>query len=94
MIDIKRLSLALAQLSSEHCPICAADDGWWARMTPEERVEHVHEVLDAAMRSLEPPNGCRHRLAEGQYWAFCGEKDMGHTLPALCRECGGEFERA
>lgn len=36
--------------------------------------------------------GCRKRLAPGQWWAFCGETDMGQTAPALCTECGGEFK--
>lgn len=41
-----------------------------------------------------PPNndGCRRRLAKGQHWAFCGETDMGQSLPALCTECGGPFK--
>lgn len=33
--------------------------------------------------------GCRRTLAPGQYWGYCGETDMGHTLPVLCTECGG-----
>lgn len=37
--------------------------------------------------------GCGARLAPGQHWAFCGETDMG-SLPALCTECGGEYQRA
>lgn len=37
---------------------------------------------------------CGHTLAKGQWWNFCGETDMGQTLPALCTECGGEFKRA
>lgn len=36
--------------------------------------------------------GCRRQLAPGQWWSFCGETDMGQTLPALCRECGGDLE--
>lgn len=36
--------------------------------------------------------GCRKRLATGQWWTFCGETDMGQTLPALCTECGGEYK--
>lgn len=35
---------------------------------------------------------CNKTLAEGQWWAFCGETDMGQTSPVLCTECGGEFE--
>lgn len=36
--------------------------------------------------------GCGKDLAAGQYWNFCGETDMGQTLPALCIECGGKYE--
>ena len=39
-------------------------------------------------------DGCGRRLAAGQYWTFCGETDMGQTMPALCTECGGECELA
>lgn len=35
--------------------------------------------------------GCKRKLAYGQWWSFCGETDMGQTVPALCTECGGEF---
>jgi hypothetical protein len=38
------------------------------------------------------PDGCKRKLAAGQYWSFCGETDMGQSLPALCTECGGEFK--
>ena len=34
-------------------------------------------------------HGCGKQLAKGQWWGFCGETDMGQTLPALCTECGG-----
>lgn len=37
---------------------------------------------------------CGRKLADGQYWHFCGETDMGQTLPALCIECGGQFKLA
>lgn len=43
-----------------------------------------------------PPSyqaGCRAKLAPGHHWRFCGETDMGQTLPALCKQCGGEYER-
>ncbi len=36
--------------------------------------------------------GCRKRLAPGQWWAFCGETDMGQSAPALCTNCGGEYK--
>lgn len=35
--------------------------------------------------------GCGRALADGQYWVYCGETDMGQTGPALCTGCGGEF---
>ena len=38
--------------------------------------------------------GCGRILKEGQWWGFCGETDMGQTLPALCKECGGEYKIA
>jgi hypothetical protein len=46
-----------------------------------------------AARGLPNPDGCRARLAPGQHWGYCGETDMGQTLPALCTQCGGEFRR-
>lgn len=39
---------------------------------------------------LDAPTGCRRNLAPGQWWNFCGETDMGQTLPFLCTECGGK----
>lgn len=36
--------------------------------------------------------GCRRRLAPGQWWTYCGETDMGQSLPYLCTECGGDLE--
>lgn len=38
--------------------------------------------------------GCGADLAPGQWFTFCGETDMGQSLPALCIECGGSFKRA
>lgn len=38
-------------------------------------------------------SGCGAPLAEGQWWSFCGETDMGQSLPALCTVCGGKFKR-
>ena len=38
--------------------------------------------------------GCGKRLAKGQWWGYCGETDMGQTLPALCTECGGQYKLA
>ena len=36
--------------------------------------------------------GCRKPLAKGQWWSWCGETDMGQTMPALCTECGGSYK--
>lgn len=38
--------------------------------------------------------GCKRKLAEHQYWWWCGETDMGQGSPALCTECGGEYKLA
>lgn len=51
----------------------------------------------AAIRALDGsrvPAGCKRRLADGQWWHFCGETDMGQTLPVLCTECGGQMKLA
>ena len=34
---------------------------------------------------------CYEKLADGQWWGYCGESDMGQTEPVLCTECGGVF---
>lgn len=55
------------------------------------------KLQELAVRQLTPAaqrKGCRKKLAEGQWWKFCGETDMGQTLPALCTECGGEHKLA
>lgn len=35
-------------------------------------------------------SGCRKKLAQDQWWNFCGETDFG-SVPALCTCCGGEY---
>lgn len=35
--------------------------------------------------------GCREAIKDS-WWNFCGETDMGQTLPVLCKRCGGEFD--
>ena len=30
---------------------------------------------------------CGAKLADGQWWAFCGETDMGQGSPVLCEVC-------
>ena len=40
-------------------------------------------------------NGCKAKLAPDQWWNFCGETDMGQTLPVLCEMCEpGGLKRA
>lgn len=34
---------------------------------------------------------CNKPLADGQYWTFCGETDMGQTEPVCCTRCGGQL---
>lgn len=43
---------------------------------------------------LEGEKGCGRQLAPGRWWGWCGETDMGQTAPALCVECGGDYELA
>lgn len=59
----------------------------------EERMALLYRaMLPSAPKPAREP--CRRKLAPGQYWAFCGETDMGQGEPALCKECGGEFTLA
>jgi hypothetical protein len=42
--------------------------------------------------SLAPEfRGCLGRFKDSQWWRYCGETDMG-SMPALCTQCGGQFE--
>lgn len=34
---------------------------------------------------------CGRKLADSEWFKFCGETDMGQTMPALCTECGGSY---
>lgn len=61
-------------------------------------------------RARFPREGCGRRLAPGQYWEFCGERNVGmegavmaglgggefakKASRGLCRECGGLWELA
>ena len=38
--------------------------------------------------------GCGASFAPGQWWHFCGETDMGQTLPVFCTRCGGTYKLA
>ena len=64
---------------------------------PEECPACTRALIDAidskvGRAGFPKPAGCRRRLAPGQWWNFCGETDMGQTLPALCTDCGGELK--
>lgn len=64
---------------------------------PPDKPEECSECTDAFLSAIkstaskEPNTCCGKKLKKGQWWSFCGETDMGQTLPALCTECGGEF---
>ena len=34
--------------------------------------------------------GCGRKVAVGQWYGFCGDRDMG-CAPALCEKCGGDL---
>ncbi|THD06117.1 hypothetical protein B1991_14335 [Rhodanobacter lindaniclasticus] len=54
-------------------------------------------LRELVSKLTDPPRarkGCRRALAGGQFFTFCGETDMGHTLPVLCTECGGTMRLA
>lgn len=61
------------------------------RLTPDPALEDKWNLTWPSLKTQQK-RGCRKRLALGQWWAFCGETDMGQTAPALCTECGGEFK--
>lgn len=77
----------------------------WVLYAGDEWGEALAECEGEFIGPLEPPgsaakapifsvqDGCRAKLAPGQHWSFCGESDMGQSLPVLCTECGGEFRR-
>lgn len=66
----------------------------WEAKGPPLRDPAIEDKWNLTWPSLKTREnrGCRKRLAPGQWWAFCGETDMGQTAPALCTECGGEFK--
>ncbi len=68
-------------------------DTWNPIIEVDPQVEQaVKELEDEIKSECRPAGGCKKRLADGQWWKFCGETDMGQTLPALCTECGGEYK--
>lgn len=42
-------------------------------------------------KSQEAETGCMERLADGQWWSYCGQTRIGAER-ALCTKCGGHFE--
>lgn len=59
--------------------------------TAEGAIQYLPaSIVNARKRSVK--GGCGRELAAGQYWTFCGETDMGQTLPALCIDCNGSFK--
>lgn len=61
--------------------------GVWPRLTYKE----VWEAGVSSTMTQTIPKGCDKPLAKGQWWGFCGETDMGQTMPALCTHCGGAY---
>lgn len=51
-------------------------------------------VAADALKNEAEKTGCEAPLEAGQWWGFCGQTDMGQSLPALCTECGGDMKRA
>lgn len=35
--------------------------------------------------------GCKRSIKDS-WWNWCGETDMGQTLPVLCKGCGGKYD--
>jgi hypothetical protein len=58
----------------------------------ERRFHNTEDVSQWLFDNKQQIEGCKRKLAPGQYWSFCGETDMGQSLPALCTECGGEYK--
>ena len=36
-------------------------------------------------------SGCGKTFEDKNWWNFCGETDMGQSMPALCTNCGGKY---
>lgn len=58
---------------------------------PDYTPEDKWNLSWPSLKTMEK-QGCKKRLAPGQYWGYCGETDMGQSAPALCTECGGEYK--
>lgn len=57
----------------------------------EHAIQDYPSLNNYVVEVVDKSKGCRKRLAPGQWWGYCGETDMGQTLPALCTECGGNY---
>ena len=75
------------------CTACGPRFADWGNKNYREDAVAAWNSRSSA-QSHEAKKGCGKRLAEGQFWTFCGETDMGQTAPALCTECGGEYKLA
>jgi hypothetical protein len=61
-----------------------------------EQAEIEDKAITAIKQALAAPvqqgGTCGKLLAPGQWWHFCGETDMGQTLPIKCTNCGGKYK--
>lgn len=64
------------------------------RLAADGKLELVRQDRDNFYYRATSKRGCGKKLAKGQWYSFCGETDMGQTIPALCVECGGELKLA
>lgn len=48
---LAQLAERIVDSAGEHCPCCAADDGWWSQRTRDERIETVLDMLAAPSRA-------------------------------------------
>jgi hypothetical protein len=70
------------------------------KISDEDTARVFARAAIAALRAKDLPvvelnrEGCQRPLAPYQWWAWCGETDMGQTAPALCTECGGDLKLA
>ena len=66
----------------------------------QEQTRPIHNTIEtiaaleaelAKIEKKEKSNGCKKKLASGQWWHHCGDTDFG-SMPALCTECGGDLK--
>lgn len=77
----------MCSIQCNRCRFCVAltdIDGY-------TKLRRVWNNQSAPAEPVDRSKGCGKLLAKGQWWGFCGETDMGQTLPALCTECGGSY---